>query len=81
VDANDVLFAEKASLNPPGPPRHDAAFGRRAKINDGWETRRRREPGHVPAATTTDRYATGGAGQPARRVRMAEYRDRARRPD
>jgi hypothetical protein len=27
MEANDELLAEKASLNPPGPPRHDAAFG------------------------------------------------------
>jgi allantoicase len=47
VYANDELFAAKENLVNPGPPVHDpAAFGPRGKVYDGWETRRRREPGH-----------------------------------
>ncbi len=57
VDANDELFAEKPNLNLPGRPRHDAAFGHRAKINDGWETRRRRHRG-------TSRRPRRGTGMP-----------------
>src|SRR5690606_19111645 len=46
VYANDELFAERQNLIRPEPPRHDpAAFGPKGKIYDGWETRRRREPG------------------------------------
>jgi allantoicase len=47
VYANDDLFAEKENLIKPGPPVHAAGeFGPRGKVYDGWETRRRREPGH-----------------------------------
>ena len=47
VAANDDLFAEKENL-----VKAEAAafatgdFGPRGKVYDGWETRRRREPGH-----------------------------------
>ena len=45
--ANDELFAAKENLITPGPPEFSPdAFGPRGKIYDGWETRRRREPGH-----------------------------------
>jgi allantoicase len=45
--ANDELFAQKENLVTPGPAVFDAdAFGHRGKVYDGWETRRRREPGH-----------------------------------
>lgn len=47
VAANDELFAERENLIKPEPPvfsAHD--FGHKGKVYDGWETRRRREPGH-----------------------------------
>jgi allantoicase len=47
VSANDELFAEKENLIRPEAPVCTAdAFGPRGKTYDGWETRRRREPGH-----------------------------------
>jgi allantoicase len=47
VAANDEFFAEKENLIKPEPPTHSAAdFGHKGKVYDGWETRRRREPGH-----------------------------------
>ncbi|HSE07081.1 MAG TPA: allantoicase [Nocardioidaceae bacterium] len=46
VYANDDFFAARENLLTPGPARHDpTAFGIRGKVYDGWETRRRREPG------------------------------------
>jgi allantoicase len=47
VAANDELFADRHNLIKPGPASHQpATFGPRGQIYDGWETRRRREPGH-----------------------------------
>ena len=47
VFASDDLFAEKENLIKPAPPVFDPAeFGNRGKVYDGWETRRRRGPGH-----------------------------------
>jgi len=47
VFANDEFFAEKENLIKAGPPVHAAEeFGHKGKVYDGWETRRRREPGH-----------------------------------
>jgi allantoicase len=47
VYANDEFFAEKENLIRPEPPAFDpAAFGHKGKVYDGWESRRRREPGH-----------------------------------
>ncbi len=47
VSANDELFAERENLIKPEPPVHSAhEFGLKGKVYDGWETRRRREPGH-----------------------------------
>jgi allantoicase len=44
--ANDDSFADVHALIAPGPAVHDpAAFAPRGKVYDGWETRRRREPG------------------------------------
>ena len=44
--ASDEFFADANHLIEPGPAGHDpAAFGIRGKLYDGWETRRRREPG------------------------------------
>ncbi|MGO4447138.1 allantoicase [Mycobacterium sp. 2YAF39] len=50
VWANDEAFAEKENLINPGPAGYrPAAFGHKGQIYDGWETRRRREPGHDQA--------------------------------
>ena len=47
VHANDELFAARENLVTPGPPAFDpSAFGPRGKVYDGWETRRRRQPGN-----------------------------------
>ncbi len=46
VSANDELFAPRQNLIIPGPAVHHVdAFGHTGKVYDGWETRRRREPG------------------------------------
>ncbi len=45
--ATDELFAAKENLIKPEPPVFAAGeFGARGKIYDGWESRRRREPGN-----------------------------------
>jgi allantoicase len=45
--ANDELFAQRENLIKSGPAVFSTeAFGHKGKIYDGWETRRRREPGH-----------------------------------
>ena len=47
VYASDELFAERENLIRPEPPVFDASsFGHKGKVYDGWETRRRRSPGH-----------------------------------
>jgi len=47
VCASDELFAEKENLIKPGPASFAArTFGHKGQIYDGWETRRRRSPGH-----------------------------------
>ncbi|TDC01901.1 allantoicase [Nonomuraea longispora] len=47
VAASDESFAEKESLIRPGRPGFQAGtFGSKGQVYDGWETRRRREPGH-----------------------------------
>jgi allantoicase len=47
VAATDELFAAKENLIKPEPPVFAAGeFGARGKIYDGWESRRRREPGN-----------------------------------
>ncbi|WP_199430327.1 allantoicase [Qaidamihabitans albus] len=44
--ASDELFAEKENLLNPWRPRHQPeTFGPKGQLYDGWETRRRREPG------------------------------------
>jgi allantoicase len=44
--ANDELFAERENLIKPEPAVFSTeSFGHKGKIYDGWETRRRREPG------------------------------------
>ncbi|MGH3471440.1 MAG: allantoicase, partial [Nocardioidaceae bacterium] len=45
VFANDELFAERENLIKPGRPGFSTEFGHKGKTYDGWETRRRREPG------------------------------------
>jgi allantoicase len=46
VAANDELFAERENLIRPEPAGHTVGtFGPKGKLYDGWETRRRREPG------------------------------------
>jgi allantoicase len=50
VSATDESFAAKENLIVPGPPAFDpTTFGHRGKVYDGWETRRRRSPGHDEA--------------------------------
>jgi allantoicase len=45
--ANDELFAERENLIKPQPAVFNAhTFGHKGQIYDGWETRRRRQPGH-----------------------------------
>lgn len=47
VHANDELFAARENLIKPGSAGFDPdEFGPRGKVYDGWETRRRREPGN-----------------------------------
>ena len=47
VAANDELFAERENLIKPEPPQYSTyTFGHKGQVYDGWETRRRREPGH-----------------------------------
>lgn len=47
MDATDELFAAKENLIRPDPPVFAAGeFGAKGKIYDGWESRRRREPGN-----------------------------------
>jgi allantoicase len=46
VAANDEFFAAKENLVRSAPPAARADFGHRGKEYDGWETRRRRSPGH-----------------------------------
>lgn len=47
VAANDEVFAERENLVRPEPPVFDPAhYGPRGKRYDGWETRRRRDPGN-----------------------------------
>lgn len=45
--ASDEFFGEKENLLRPEPPGHRPhTFGHKGQVVDGWETRRRREPGH-----------------------------------
>ncbi|MDQ2846733.1 MAG: allantoicase [Actinomycetota bacterium] len=47
VFANDELFAERENLIKPEPAAYSTyTFGHKGQVYDGWETRRRREPGH-----------------------------------
>jgi len=51
VAASDELFAPRESLIRPEPPTFSpSTFGPKGQVYDGWETRRRREPGHDWAA-------------------------------
>ena len=45
--ASDELFAERENLIKPEAPAYSTyTFGHKGQVYDGWETRRRREPGH-----------------------------------
>jgi allantoicase len=58
VYANDELFAARENLIRPGDPVFQPhTFGPKGQIMDGWETRRRREPGHDHAVV---RLGCGG---------------------
>jgi allantoicase len=46
VAANDEFFAAKENLILPEPAAERTEFGHKGKEYDGWETRRRRTPGH-----------------------------------
>ena len=47
VWANDEAFAERENLIKPAEPSYSTyTFGHKGQVYDGWETRRRREPGH-----------------------------------
>ena len=47
VHTNDEFFAAADHLIAPGPPVHAPhTFDHRGQVYDGWESRRRREPGH-----------------------------------
>jgi len=47
VYSTDELFADRENLIRSEPPVHTAGdYGNKGKTYDGWETRRRREPGH-----------------------------------
>src|SRR3954469_2663632 len=46
VAANDEFFAAKENLVRQEPAAERTEFGHRGKEYDGWETRRRRTPGH-----------------------------------
>jgi allantoicase len=47
VAANDELFAAKENLVRTSEPVHSPrTYGTKGQVYDGWETRRRREPGH-----------------------------------
>src|SRR3954454_2437292 len=46
IAANDEFFAAKENLVKPQPAIARAEFGHKGKEYDGWETRRRRTPGH-----------------------------------
>src|SRR5271156_1751863 len=46
IYANDELFADRENLiKPEDPVFQPHTFGNKGQIMDGWETRRRREPG------------------------------------
>ncbi len=56
--ANDELFAERENLiKPEEPAFRPHTFGHKGQIMDGWETRRRREPGNDAAIV---RLGSGG---------------------
>jgi allantoicase len=47
IAASDEFFGEKENLLRPEPPGHRPhTFGNKGQVVDGWETRRRRTPGH-----------------------------------
>ena len=47
IAASDEFFGEKENLLRPEPPAfRPRTFGHKGQVVDGWESRRRREPGH-----------------------------------
>ena len=63
--ANDEFFAPKEALLKPGPPEwREGVYTERGKWMDGWETRRRRAPGHD--------WAIIRLGAPGRRARRRD---------
>ena len=47
IAASDEFFGEKENLLRAEPPGHQPrTFGHKGQVVDGWETRRRRQPGH-----------------------------------
>ncbi|MEX1133424.1 MAG: allantoicase [Acidimicrobiia bacterium] len=46
VEFNDEFFAPASNLISPGDPVSNSEYTDRGKWMDGWETRRRRDPGH-----------------------------------
>ncbi|HTJ32856.1 MAG TPA: allantoicase [Dactylosporangium sp.] len=47
IDANDEFFAARDNLVNPEPSQFETwTYGPKGKVYDGWETRRRRTPGH-----------------------------------
>jgi allantoicase len=47
IAASDEFFADKENLIKPAPPTFTPyTWGSKGQVYDGWETRRRREPGH-----------------------------------
>src|ERR1022692_498762 len=68
VFANDELFAEKENLIKPAVPVFATGeFGNKGKVYDGWETRRRREPGsdHAIVRLGCAGVVHGGVVEPA----------------
>jgi allantoicase len=56
IAASDEFFAEKENLIKPGPATHQPhTFGHKGQVYDGWETRRRRDPGgSLPGPDASD---------------------------
>src|SRR5436853_464569 len=81
VAANDEFFAAKENLVAAAEPTPRAEFGHKGKEYDGWETRRRRSPGHPRAAVHPPRRRRrAAAGARHRGPRPAAAGRRSGRP-
>jgi allantoicase len=61
VDADDEFFAERENLIRPEPPTfRPGTFGAKGQVYDGWETRRRRQPGPADADRAIVRLGVPG---------------------